>query len=89
MDSAFRIPSHKTITHDQQRAFARNIKQLMQRDELTVVEIAESVNVTTVAVYYWLNASSCPRMQTIEALACLFDVSVACLFDERVYDDEG
>lgn len=52
--------------------FAKNLKRYMDEYELTQVELAKRLNVTTATLYNWLNAIKTPRMSKVDAMCEIF-----------------
>jgi transcriptional regulator with XRE-family HTH domain len=55
--------------------FSKNLKNLMQKQNLTQQELAEKVGVSQVMITKYLNGGSIPRGETLIAIARVFRVS--------------
>lgn len=55
--------------------FAKNLKRYMEKYELTQVELASRLDVSTVTIYNWLNGIKIPRMDKVDAMCKIFNCS--------------
>lgn len=64
--------------------FSKNLKNLMQKQNLTQQELAEKVGVSQVMIAKYLNGGSTPRGATLIAIAKVFRVSESQLLEGDV-----
>ena len=55
------------------RSFGKRLRQLRERDGLSVAELASQINVTPQAVYKWERDDSLPRRSSLDALVELLN----------------
>ena len=63
--------------------FSRNLRNLMNRDKMNQVQLAETLGVTKAAVNYWYNGRSIPQVTVLQRMAKIF----CCTTDDLLKDN--
>ena len=82
-------PTFKTITPTQKTRFASTLRDLRERDEYSVAELADILGVTTVSVYQWESGVHCPRPDIIQTISLFFNVPIMSLFGMQASLDDS
>lgn len=69
--------------HEIKNVFAKNLNNLIRDSGKSRTEVAEAIGVTTSAVGAWCIGKKSPRMDKVDKLAALFNVSRSALLEEN------
>lgn len=69
--------------HEIKNVFAKNLNNLIRDSGKSRAEVAEAIGVTTSAVGAWCIGKKSPRMDKVDKLAVLFNVSRSALLEEN------
>lgn len=69
--------------HEIKNVFAKNLNNLIRDSGKSRAEVAEAIGVTTSAVGAWCIGKKSPRMDKVDKLAALFNVSRSALLEEN------
>ncbi|MCD8207608.1 MAG: helix-turn-helix domain-containing protein [Bacteroidales bacterium] len=67
--------------------FSERLKYYMDRYEMTQVELAKRLGVSTSTTYYWLNGIKTPRMDKVDEMCRIFHCKRSDLTAEGYYTD--
>lgn len=65
--------------------FSRNLRNFMNRENMTQVDLARRLDVTKAAVNYWYNGRSIPQVLVIQKMADIFSCSTDDLLKENSF----
>ena len=71
------------MSDDLRTIFAANLNQLIAKNNVSQLWVAEKLAVSSATVSDWCKGKKAPRMDRIQQLAELFDVSVSNLTEQR------
>lgn len=63
--------------------FAKNLKNIMDKNGIMAVDIAQKLGVTKSTVSHWLHGTKVPRWDKVEALSQWLNVSKSELLEEQ------
>lgn len=67
--------------------FAKHLKQLRKKYNITQGELAQKLNVSQNAIYNWENNKREPSSAMVEKMAKIFNISPSCLMGWEALDD--
>ncbi len=68
-----------------QQLFSRRLKSLREKQEVTMVELAETIGMSQATISEWEKGNKFPRAGALQQLANYFDVPMEYFFKENIY----
>lgn len=68
-----------------QDLFSRRLKSLREKQELTMVELADTIGMSQATISEWEKGNKFPRAGALQQLANYFDVPMEYFFKENIY----
>ena len=67
-----------------QIVFAKHLRELLVRENLSINELAKAINISPRAIEYYLNCKRLPKINIVSDISYYFNVSIDSLFREGI-----
>lgn len=68
--------------YEQKQIFARNLREQLERNDMTQKQLAEFLGINPQTVNTWATGTALPRMSKVQQLASIFGVNKSDLLDD-------